>query len=88
LDLGCGEGYVGRELIKRGAQYVHGIDISSQMIEQALIQKNDYQITNVSYETGDIRDFAVTESEQYDLVLAMFLFNYLNVSETISTMQK
>ncbi|MFM5898518.1 MAG: class I SAM-dependent DNA methyltransferase [Dolichospermum sp.] len=88
LDLGCGEGYVGRELIKRGAQYVHGIDISSQMIEQALIQKNDYQITNASYETGDIRDFVVTDSEQYDLVLAMFLFNYLNVSETISTMQK
>jgi predicted TPR repeat methyltransferase len=88
LDIGCGEGYVGRELINRGAQYVHGIDISSQMIEQALIQKNEYQITNASYETGDIRDFLVTESEQYDLVLAMFLFNYLNVSETISTMQK
>ncbi len=37
LDLGCGEGYVGRELINRGAQYVHGIDISSRMIERALI---------------------------------------------------
>lgn len=88
LDIGCGEGYVGRELINRGAQYVHGIDISSEMINQALIQKNELHLTNAFYETGDIRDFDVSESEQYDLVLAMFMFNYLNVVETISTMKK
>ena len=88
LDIGCGEGYVGRELINRGAQYVHGIDISSGMINQALIQKQELNITNVSYETGDICDFEVSGFEQYDLVLAMFIFNYLNVSETISTIKK
>ena len=47
LDIGCGEGYVGRELINRGAQYVHGIDISSEMINQALIQKNELHLTKI-----------------------------------------
>ncbi len=66
------------------------------------VVNNSSELTNLSWSlTGDrlsqelqiervklINDFAVTESEQYDLVLAMFLFNYLNVSETISTLQK
>jgi predicted TPR repeat methyltransferase len=39
LDIGCGEGYVGRELLKRGASRIHGIDISSAMIEKAEEEK-------------------------------------------------
>lgn len=30
LDAGCGEGYVGRQLLHRGASAVHGIDISEK----------------------------------------------------------
>jgi 2-polyprenyl-3-methyl-5-hydroxy-6-metoxy-1,4-benzoquinol methylase len=39
LDAGCGEGYVGRQLLQRGASSVHGIDISEKMIEQAFLIK-------------------------------------------------
>lgn len=35
LDLGCGEGYVGRQLAERGAASVSGYDVSSGMIAAA-----------------------------------------------------
>ena len=35
LDLGCGEGYVARQLGERGARSVHGIDVSAEMVERA-----------------------------------------------------
>ena len=38
LDLGCGEGYVSRELMKRGAKRTLGIDISEKMIAAAFEQ--------------------------------------------------
>src|ERR1700676_1048883 len=34
-DLCCGEGYVGRRLLSRGAREVVGIDLSSELIEVA-----------------------------------------------------
>ena len=34
LDLGCGEGYLSRELVRKGA-HVIGIDISEKLIEIA-----------------------------------------------------
>ncbi|WP_375513922.1 class I SAM-dependent methyltransferase [uncultured Nostoc sp.] len=30
--IGCGEGYCSRELSRRGAAWVHGIDLSQGMI--------------------------------------------------------
>ena len=40
--MGCGEGYVGRQILKRGAQHVDGIDISDNMIANAKqIQENE-----------------------------------------------
>ena len=36
LDLGCGEGYIARQLKKRGAAHVEGIDISEEMIASAI----------------------------------------------------
>jgi SAM-dependent methyltransferase len=87
LDIGCGEGYVGRELIKRGASRIHGIDISDAMIAKAEAEKANQGITNASYEVRDIRGLLDGEF-QVDTVLAMFLFNYLNASDTAEVMKK
>jgi len=88
LDAGCGEGYVGRQLIKRGARQVDGMDISEKMIEQAELQKRTSELFNVNYAVGDIRTRRIDEKSDYDIVLAMFLFNYLNVEDTSQVMEK
>jgi 2-polyprenyl-3-methyl-5-hydroxy-6-metoxy-1,4-benzoquinol methylase len=88
LDIGCGEGYVGREMLKRGASHVHGIDISEKMIEIAIRERDHQHIENATYVTQDIRQFNNGQQNQYDLVMAMFLFNYLSLEETRATMQK
>ena len=88
LDLGCGEGYLGRQMLKRGAKHVDGIDISENMIANALQIQKAEKIQNVSYQTIDISDFEVDRREEYDLIIAMFLFNYLTIEETQATMKK
>ena len=48
LDLGCGEGWLTRELSKSGISCT-GIDASSQLIENAR-KKGNYSFLNLSYE--------------------------------------
>ena len=88
LDLGCGEGYVGRQMLKRGAKHIDGIDISENMIANAIQIQKDENIQHVSYQSIDILNFEVEQKEKYDLVIAMFLFNYLTIEETQATMEK
>lgn len=88
LDVGCGEGYVGRQMLKRGAKHVDGIDISDKMISNAIRIQEDENIRHSTYRTSNILDFKVEQREEYDLILAMFLFNYLNVEETQTVMEK
>jgi len=78
LDIGCGEGYCARELKRRGAGDYLGMDLSSQMIEAAQAQEEKDQY-GIEYQAGN-----VVESEfarQFDLCIAVFLFNYLRVED-------
>jgi SAM-dependent methyltransferase len=84
FDLGCGEGYVSRQLINRGAASVVAIDISEKMIDSA----KSIKTVGISYSVGDARSMAEYDSESFDLVLAMFLFNYLNVEESAQTIKE
>ncbi|MEH2015829.1 class I SAM-dependent methyltransferase [Nostoc sp.] len=51
LDIGCGEGYCSRELRRRGAAQVHGIDLSQAMIAAANLQELEDALGS-SYEVG------------------------------------
>jgi len=88
LDIGCGEGYVGRKIAIAGAKHVHGIDISEKMIEAAIANQVNSGLENLSYEVQDIRNAELTAVESYDIVLGMFLFNYLSVEDTHLVMKK
>jgi SAM-dependent methyltransferase len=83
LDLGCGEGYCSRLMQLDGAQ-VHGIDVSERMIELAS-QAEAARPLGVRYETGDAAAADLGEG-RFDLVLAMFLFNYQGVEQMRQTM--
>ncbi|UTW45246.1 class I SAM-dependent methyltransferase [bacterium SCSIO 12696] len=76
LDLGCGEGYCARELKRRGAGDYLGVDLSSQMIEIARQQEQQDQY-GIEYVSCDVTGFK--PERQFDLCIAVFLFNYLTV---------
>jgi SAM-dependent methyltransferase len=79
LDIGCGEGYMARELAKRGACKVLGIDISSEMITQA--HAAGTADGRLEYRVGDVSSAQLVLPGTVDLALAAFLFNYLTVAQ-------
>lgn len=81
LDLGCGEGYCSRELHRRQAAQVYGIDISQGMIEAARLQETENPL-GIKYEVGCATNLQQFDDGEIDLVVAVFLFNYLTIAQT------
>lgn len=83
LDLACGEGLVTRELKKRGAIIVEGVDSSSEMIRLAnAVEKKEkagimYRLDTVG-ELGKIGDF--------NLITAAFLLHYASSVQELEKM--
>lgn len=65
LDLGCGEGYLARELALRGAK-VWGIDVAPTMIELARSKDPD---GSINYIVGDITQALPYGNGCFDLVV-------------------
>lgn len=87
LDLGCGEGYCTRELSKRGATQVYGVDLSENMIRAATQQEKKHSL-NIQYENACATNLKQFGDNDFDLVLAVFLFNYLNNTQTKQCMSE
>jgi SAM-dependent methyltransferase len=83
LDLGCGEGYCSRMLRQRGAS-VTGLDLSPGMIELAR-RAEQLQPLGIRYDTADASSVDLGTASM-DLVVAVFLFNYLDVDQMQRTM--
>jgi 2-polyprenyl-3-methyl-5-hydroxy-6-metoxy-1,4-benzoquinol methylase len=81
LDLGCGEGYCSRQLHRRGAKAVYGIDLSEGMIEAARSQEAQEPL-GISYEVRCATNLKQFNHGDIDLVVAVFLFNYLTIAQT------
>jgi len=81
LDLGCGEGYVGRRLAERGAAAIEGHDVSGAMVEGARRTASALGLDNLTYFESDLRQAAFGDADRpVDLVVAVFLFNYMDVA--------
>ncbi|MCA8953729.1 MAG: class I SAM-dependent methyltransferase [Planctomycetes bacterium] len=87
LDLGCGEGYFARNLKERGARTILGVDISSEMIRSAQEREAGERL-GIEYVTGDATSLRNFGDNSFDLVVAVFLFNYLTLEETRHTMRE
>ena len=86
LDLGCGEGYCSRQLRERGAREVLGLDLSARMIELAREAERARPL-GIRYDVADAAEVDLGVAG-LDLVLAMFLFNYLGVQPMRATMAR
>jgi SAM-dependent methyltransferase len=86
LDLGCGEGYFTRQLKQRGAARVEGIDISREMISGATAAE-EAEPLGIRYQVSDATQLSGFRDGEFDLVVAVFLFNYVN-SEKMTEIMK
>lgn len=80
LDVGAGEGYCSREFARRGAASVTGIELSEQMVACARSEEQR-QPQGIRYEQGCATDLHRFEDGAYDLVVAVFLYNYISVAD-------
>jgi len=87
LDLGCGEGYCTRMLRHAGAAEVLGVDLSGAMIEAAR-QQESREPLGLTYQCADATRLHWLADQQFDLVLAVFLFNYLDCDATRACMSE
>jgi SAM-dependent methyltransferase len=78
-----GEGYVSRQLARKGAKVV-GLDVSARMIDAARAVEARDQL-GIEYGVGDATDLNRFATGTLDRVLAVFLFNYLDVENTQRT---
>lgn len=76
LDLGCGEGFVARQIKAAGATSVLGIDLSEGMIDHARDEENRNP-QGIEYRQGDASKLTDLPEATFDRVVAVFLFNYL-----------
>ncbi|MER7758120.1 class I SAM-dependent methyltransferase [Streptomyces sp. NPDC097619] len=74
LDLACGTGFYSRELKRRGAARVFGVDISGEMIGAARALE-EAEPLGIDYEIGDIGALPHFD-EPFDLAVAVQAFNY------------
>ena len=86
LDLGCGEGYFARQLKQRGAASVEGVDSSSKMIDGALAAEQATPL-GIQYRVSDAGELSNFADQQFDLIVAVFLFNYVDYEKMTSIMK-
>lgn len=102
LDVGCGEGYCARKVEDMGAAFIVGSDISEEMVkcatDVAKSQGKDAQSKFHYYASSSTNLLEGLQNEQtkrelksiipreFDVAMAVFLFNYLTTDEMLETM--
>ena len=82
-DLGCGEGYLARKLIKAGGAKVVGIDISQKMINLAKKKQNK----KTTFFRGNIIKTRL-KSKSFDISYSTFVFNYLKKNQILLALKE
>ncbi|MEV0649405.1 class I SAM-dependent methyltransferase [Phytomonospora sp. NPDC050363] len=83
VDLACGTGYYTRNLRRRGAVDVLGVDLSRRMIEIATAREAAENL-GIDYRVGD--GTALPHTKAADLVTAVYLFPYATTTGDLAGM--
>ena len=89
-DLGCGEGFMGRQLLPQHPACVDGVDLSAEMVEAARRQAGAGGVDQggpLRYRVGDLSQPDQWPSGSCDLAIAVFLFNYLSLAATTAVLR-
>lgn len=72
LDLGCGFGWFARWAKEQGAEAVHGVDISQNMLDRARRLDEEGKHDGITYQLADLDGLRLPERDSgaYDIVLA------------------
>jgi len=81
LDFGCATGTKTIELA-RGSKHIHGLDISTEMIRNAIKKKDEANIMNISFSKGTIFDDDF-EKSSFDKIIAYAIIHLLEDSEKV-----
>ncbi|WP_240628683.1 class I SAM-dependent methyltransferase [Bacillus salacetis] len=85
LDLGCGDGLFGKELLDSGASRYTGVDGSKNMVESAI---SSYASEKADFLLGDLENLTLEESK-YDLIVSRMALHYIeNLEAVIHTVYK
>jgi SAM-dependent methyltransferase len=74
LDVACGTGFYSRELKRRGAADVLGVDISAEMVAAGRASERSEPL-GVRYEVGDVAELDAQE-RRFDLAIGVQCLNY------------
>jgi ubiquinone/menaquinone biosynthesis C-methylase UbiE len=74
LDLGCGDGWLSRDAITRGARNVVAVDPSVRMLAEAARQTNDRRI---EYRRGFVEDIELPAGS-FDCAVSVFALHYVD----------
>jgi len=81
LDFGCATGTKTLELAD-GIKHIHGLDISAEMISEAIKKKNKVNVTNVSFSQGTIFNDDL-EKASFEKIIAYSIIHLLEDSEKV-----
>ena len=79
LDAGCGSGWYGEQLLKRGA-FVDGVDASASMVEfarQRLLDSSESAAERLTLQVADLESGLPFEDGRFDGIVSPLVLHYL-----------
>jgi len=81
LDYGCATGSKTIELAQK-VRHIHGLDISTNMINEASKKKSELKISNISFSQGTIFDSNL-EKNSFDTIIAYGIIHLLEENQKV-----
>jgi len=75
LDIGCSEGYFGREAERRGAERILGIDKAEKLVEKNALLR-EITGSRMTYEEKTVYDLDPISDGKFDLVIFFFMKSF------------
>jgi ABC-2 type transport system ATP-binding protein/lipopolysaccharide transport system ATP-binding protein len=92
LDVGSNQGFFSVKLAQRGCRKVVGLEARQQNVEDAELIREMYDLTNLSFQVGDVTKLNPAEWPQFDVTLMLsvlfWLENPIGVLRTLKSLTR